>query len=274
MRDPRRTNELPRMMNELPKWIVTMALLAPALVVSLVAAGCSRPPSTVARDAGPDAAPLSDAAVDAGPDAEPPLRRLVQWRLYGTTPVENRFLDPTFSQVNGISWMPADYTSGRLSQVTPMVRPSPTGMPVLGMASGGTAPSTVMGGARSVYGAAEVSVWIATASGARLPQVTLMGIYPGGEASVELVPDDATDSVTLDGLHWVLWRAEIQDGPIGWATLRVVSRATSPIFLNGPVLLALDKHKAGVRRWSPPRPLRERERVALRAFWRRVRDWF
>lgn len=252
----------------LPSCVATVALLG------LIAAGCSRPPSLVAGDAGPDAAPPVDAVVDAGPDATPPLRRLVEWRLYGTTPVDNRFLDPTFSQVSGVGWMPADYTSMRLSQVTPMFRPSPTGMPVLGIASGGTQPATVMGGARSVYGAVEVSIWIATASGARTPEVTLMGVYPGGEASVDLALDDATDAVTLDGLRWVKWRAEIQDGPIGWATLQVVSRASSPIFLNGPVLVALDKHKAGPRRWAATRPLRSGERLALRAFWRRVRDWF
>jgi hypothetical protein len=241
-----------------------------ALAACWGATACVQPPGQAAPDAAaaPDAGP--DAALaDAGPDGAAPLRRLMVRRLFGTTPVENRFVDPTFSRVDGVAWIPIDYASYQLASVTLLHQGSPTGLPVLALVlGGGQRSATVMGSARSAAGPVRVSLWLGepAPTSPEAPQVRLLGLYPGGEASVELTPDEDTPKVVLDDIRWTRWRADLDEGPLGWATLRVVHRDEPPLYLNGPVLERAATARAAAARAAAARAAAKRgDAAAARA---------
>ncbi len=246
--------------------------------LALAAAGCVKPPGQVV----PDGATSSDAGVDsatldAAPDASTALRRLVSRRLFGQMPVDNRFVDPTFTQVGYTGWVPLDYDTYEYATTFAYHHRTPTDAPGLVLRrQPGASYGTLMGTAKSASGPVQVSLWVGVPRGSdsTAPQVRLLGIWPDGGSSVDLEADEDTATQTLGDVVWTFWKADLDEGAIGWVTLRIKHRDTPPLYLNGPQLIRATASVKSRRRWRPaPRtPLTREEWVNLSAYFRTWQD--
>lgn len=247
-------------------FLCASCLVAPAI-------GCGRPPSS--REPGQDAG--SDAATDAATEIEP-LRRPTTRLLFGAGPVRNGVVDPTFSTMDYVSWSPYSYSTGTSALVTRLHVPSPGGMPTLRVLLRGNE-SAVTGLVRSAAGPVEVSIWCGRSEEETVqhPRLSLLGLYVVGQAAADFDVDSATPPIVMGGIEWTRYAAVLDEGPIGWASLRIVHRVEAPLYLNAPVFDAMQPGdpKLGIRRLRATlRPLTQVEQVEQAGFFGQFRDRF
>jgi hypothetical protein len=252
--------------------IITLDALIVALALALVA--CGRPSSSVA-DAAVD--------VDAGPDGgvePPPLRALMSRGLFAQTPVENRFFDPTFAQIDGIAWSPFSPLSYDIAAVTRLHQRTPVGQTALRLERpAGQSFGQVVGMAKGAPGPMQVSVWLGRFEGTNVAGLTvaLYGLFETGSGGVGLQPDPEVALVMLDGVTWVYFSAYIAQGPMSWSYLRIVNNDISPLFITAPVLVRVSAQARRLTSGRAPaaiRPLLPVERATWQDWMRRMRDRF
>lgn len=248
--------------------------LAPPLVLAAclgLLGGCP------GRDAG--IAALNE-GVDGGPTPVDPVaegRTLGRRALFGSLPVDNRFEDPLMT-LSGTGWfaMANDFRS--YPTVFRRVAPSPTQTPWLEVPG---EENRERGGA-SVYGQLKadpvplhVEVWLGRpGNDARLGavRVLLTGLFVGsGEAGVDLAPDDSDEGrVLLDDTTWFRFRADLEEGPVGWAGLFIGDESEEPrtLFVGGAAAVDLEPLPGAALRSAPKRALSDDERRLIDA----VRD--
>jgi hypothetical protein len=244
-------------------------IFAPVLAVFLV--GCHQPPGHLA-----DAQVTVDAGSDAG--TAQPLRAMESRGLFGQTPIQNRFFDPTFSQIDGIAWSPFS-PSYSICPVTRLHQRTPQGLPALRLdRSAGQASGQVTGMAKGAPGPMEVSVWLGRLVGTDVSElrISLYGLFLGGDSAVALVPDPGRELVVMDGVTWVYYRAFLADGPVSWAYLFVVNQSAEPLFLTAPVFVRVSAQARRLLSMIPAvhRPLLPVERATWRDWQRRLQNRF
>ncbi len=250
------------------------SLLLALLLASLLSAagGCDRRPAHLA-----DAAVSNDAAPDSAvvPD---PLRHLERRGLFAQTPVENRFMDPSFALIDGVAWSPFSLSTYEVSQVTRLHQPSPAGLPVLRLEPpSGATTGQVMGMAKGAPGPMDISVWVGRLVGTNVSdlRLSLFGLFLGSGGGVDLEADQQAP-LEIGGVSWVSYRAHLQDGPASWAYLFIVNESVAPLFVSAPVLVraAAQTRRAGRGAPAVVRPLRPDERESWMAWQQRLRDRF
>ncbi|MDY0001834.1 MAG: hypothetical protein RBU30_11100 [Polyangia bacterium] len=255
----------------------TIRALGLVSIILGLATGCKGPPGALM---GVDASGI-DASADGSVDAGP-IRRLTTRRFFGTMPVENGVVDPTFSTIDHSSWSPYSYSTGMNAFATPMHLPTPTGLPALRLIRSGSQAS-LTGLVRSAGEAVEISLWCGrpASSDPTSPRLSLIGLYPAGQGAADFEADPETPEVTLGEIVWTRYLAELAAGPIGWATLRIIHQAETPLYLNAPALLSLGPSagkaaKAGgmARRPASVRPLTAEEREEWAHYFGRFKDRF
>lgn len=247
----------------------------PALLWILLGVGCGHPPGTLADaavdvDTGPDAAAADDAS---------PLRSLARRGLFAQTPVENRFFDPTFAQIDGVAWSPFHPLSYDVCPVTRLHQLTPLGQPAIRLERpAGQTSGQVVGMAKGAPGPMEVSVWLGRLVGTNVAalRVALYGLFLGGGSAVDLEPDSNLAPVVMDGVTWVRYSAYLADGPLSWAYLWITNQDIVPLFITAPVLVRVTAQTRRTRPRIPAvhRPLLPLERASWRDWQRRLRDRF
>ncbi len=243
-----------------------------ALVFAVVMIGCHQPPGQLA-----DAEVILDGGSDAVTDP-PPLRSLTRRELFAQTPVENRFFDPTFSQIDGFAWSPFSPTYG-LCPVTRLHQRTPLGQPALRLERpAGQATGQVVGLAKGAAGPMEVSVWLGRFVGTNVAalRVSLYGLFVVGDSAVNLEADPSREPVVLDGVTWVYHSAFLADGPVSWAYLYVINQDAAPLFISAPVFMRVSAENRRLRSRLPAdhRPLLPGEQATWRDWQRRLQDRF
>jgi hypothetical protein len=244
----------------------------------------ARPDGGRADTARPDGARadlLSDAGRDARHDAGPPLRVLVEKRLFGEAPAANGIIDPQFASSDGVGWMPwLDYSSP-MSLITPLrLARTPLGQPVLRLQRPFGEPSArVIGLGKAAAGPADVSIWlgrrVSDATDLSGASATLLGYVVGqGEQAFDLRPDTATPGKTLSGVQWQRYAATLATAPLGFVYLSVGHNTGVPLYLSSPLLVAGKPQPGGLHAalGTEGRPLRPHERTALDTARRRLRE--
>jgi len=255
-------------MNHVQDLTRSLAWVAPWLAIAAATTtGCVEEvlnPVPVETTAEPDAG--------AGGDAGPALRSLVDHKLFGDMPLDNRFHDPGFSMLDATTWMPIDYAEEVLNQISRVhLAQTPGGMPALRLWAPVAAPvATVTGEAKGAVGPTVVSLWLGRPDGqdpAVDSEATLMGLFLDGTPSaVDLVLDTDPAPVTLGALRWQRLSAQLSDGPVGFCYLRVQNRGTHPLYLSSPTLTPVDTQRnLGSANQGKRRALRPAESTALRA---------
>ena len=237
---------------------LALALALPALAL----AACVGPP-TGGTASHPDAG---------APDAAPPLRHLEQRPLFGASPVENRFLDPSFGQVDGFAWGAVSYSGAATATVTRLHIPTPGGQPAVRLVGiPGQTWESFGGEVKSTDVPFEVSIWVGLETvPASEPQVSLTGLYGATLSSLDLAPE-AASAVTLAGVTWRRFSLTLDQGPVAWSNLDVVADAALVVYLTAPVLAPtghLGKRASAAR----PRPLTKPERDLWDGLARGLRD--
>jgi hypothetical protein len=251
-----------------------LSTLSLVVLLTLTAAGCGRPPSQLHNNNQTDAAGLEDGGVDAGP-----LRRLVERRLFGGSPVDNRFFDPNFVNIDTTAWSPLNQYTWETSVATWIFVRTPLGQPALKLLAGqGQNRGEILGLVKSTPGPIEVSIWLGRPSGVAHEDtlVSLLALFVNGDARADLEMEDLQTAVTLDGIEWVRWSVMIEDGPVGWANLRVHNNSQEPLYLTSPQLIRAPALRLWgmFRPYSRLRPLTSEERAVVKAYWRSYQDRF
>jgi len=235
--------------------------------------GCGQPPGSLA-DAGLE--------VDAAPDADlnvPPLRSLGSRSLFAQTPVENRFFDPNFAQIDGVAWSPFHPVNYDLCPVTRLHQRTPLGQPALRLERpAGQTSGQVVGMAKGAPGPMEVSVWLGRFEGTNVAalRATVYGLFLDGSSAVDLPANPDVEPMVLDGVTWVLHSGYMPEGPLGWAYLRISNQDVSPLFITAPVLMRVTAQfrLVGPRIPAVHRPLLPIERASWADWQRRMQNRF
>jgi len=219
------------------------------------------------------AVPADAGPTDAG-DAGTPLRRLARRGLFGAAPVQNRFFDPRFGQVDGFAWGGFNAWGEPTAVVTRMQLPTPGGQPAVRLTPvEGSSSLAFGGGVKSTNVPLEVSIWVGHLEGVAVeaPVVALVGLY--GESvsfsSVDLLPDD-TAPVTLEGVTWQRYSVSLAGGPVAWSNLELTSGGPDTLFLTSPVLVPTGG--LAPRWFAARRPATPAERDLYQGLARTVRD--
>ncbi|MBW2455731.1 MAG: hypothetical protein JRI68_14535 [Deltaproteobacteria bacterium] len=217
-------------------------------------------------------APTGEPDAGAGGDAGAALRSLVDRKLFGDMPLDNRFHDPTFTMLDGTGWMPIDYANEVINQISRAhLARTPGDQPALRLGPPPSAPvATVVGEAKGAKGPTVVSLWLGRPDGqdpAADSEAALIGLFMDGTPSaVDLALDSDPAPVTLDGRRWHRLSAQLADGPVGFCYLRVSNRGDHPLYLTAPVLVAVDAQRDLISaHQGKRRPLRPAEARALQA---------
>ena len=217
------------------------SVFALALVVSTVACEGRDPLIQQKND---------DAIIEPPPPPPPPeVRTLSSKRLFGTMPIENRFLDPliTFS---GSGWFGFANDFNSYPVMVRQVGASPTQTPFLRIAAEeNPAGATVIGQVKTATTPLHVELWVGRdGDGASFDtmDISLAGLFvQGGEAAVPLVADEASRS-DVNGRTWMKFTAQLDSGPVGWSWLLASDTNTSNTFyVGGPVAVDLDAATPG-----------------------------
>jgi hypothetical protein len=160
-------------------------------------------------------------------------------------PVQNRFLDPQFANVDLVGWLPfAGYDLDYHGVSRVFLVETPTGQPVIRLSKRSYQSDLgIMGPAKSGTGGILVSVWLGrptTSTDPDLQQVSanVMGMWSDGTAgALTLGLDTATPSQTLGDIIWHRFTLSFPAGPIGWAYLMVSDTAGGGLYVTGPTLL-------------------------------------
>lgn len=243
------------------------------LVGIVLLVGCGHPPGTLAD---------ATVQVDASPDAEVvqnPLRSLGSRGLFAETPVENRFFDPTFAQIDGIAWNPIHPFGYDICPVTRLHQRTPKGQPALTLEPPPSRSSgQVVGMAKGAPGPMVVSVWLGRQVGTDVSglRASLFGLFLQGASAVELTANPAVEPVVLDGVTWVYHSGYLEDGPLSWAYLRISNDNIAPLYISAPVLM---RDGGQTRRVAPQvpavhRPLLPVEVATWQDWHRRMLDRF
>lgn len=216
---------------------------------------------------------VSDAGpVDAGAaeDAGPPARVLVERRLFGDMPLDNRVLDPNLT-LTGYGWFvlnPAG--TAQIPALRQAFAHTPTGQGVLAVEKGrATSAGVVVAGlARGGRGPLEVSVWVGRPKGPQAdepPAVSIAGYDPASAADVATdLAVDAEASAILDGTVWRRYAVRLEGGLAGWTLLTVEDHAAAKLLLTGPAVVRGETLTTLVARPpAPKRALRPSEAAAL-----------
>ena len=217
------------------------------------------------------AVPADAGPTDAG-DAGTPLRRLARRGLFGAAPVQNRFYDPRFGQVDGFAWGGFSAWGNPTAVVTRMQLPTPGGQPAVRLTPvEGSSSLAFGGGVKSTNVPLEVSIWVGHLEGvaAAAPAVALVGLYDEGVSAVDLLPDD-TAPVTLAGVTWQRYGVALAGGPVAWANLELTAETADTFFLTSPVLLPAGNLTP--RRFAGRRPATPAELSLHEGLARTVRD--
>lgn len=259
-----------RILTQIASLLSTVCLV---VLLTLTAGGCGRPPSHLHNDNQTDAG-LDDGGVDAGP-----LRHLVERRLFGGSPVDNRFFDPNLVNIDFTAWVPYNMYTGEVSEATWMFVRTPLGQPALRLLAGaGQNRGEILGMVKATPGPIEVSIWLGRPSGIAHEdaRATLLGLFTDGDAAADLEMEDLQTAVTLDGIEWVRWSVMIDDGPVAWANLRVNNSSQEPLYLTSPQLIRAPARRLWgmFRSAGALRPFTAEERAVVHAYWRSYRDRF
>jgi len=250
-----------------------LVILCTTLLLLGSGVGCNRPPGGLDNNSA-----VQDAGVDSATDAAGP-RRLSTRGFFGQTPVENRFVDPDFNAIDGVSWNPFNPVNWDLSQVTRAYQMTPMGQVALRLQPpDGAAAGPVAGLAKSAPGPIEVSVWLGRLEGTAVVEldVMLIAMIDGSTSSVDLVADTTGDPLVLDGVSWYRFSARLEEGPAGWVSLRINNKSLTPLFITSPVLVRAQASTKHARRTASatPRPATPIERATLEDFRRRMMNRF
>jgi hypothetical protein len=182
-----------------------------------------------------DAEPNPDAAADAGASVDAgSVRRLVERKLFGDMPIENRVHNPQFDGTT-FSWY-AFSDSGRfISTRTEHRAASPTREPLLRVSpdrrGGGSV--VLLGTAKGSPTALEISLWTGAVNAGDGPMVALAGVSPStGDWVLELSPT-ADPPAVLDGITWTRWAGRIDEPTVGWLDVLVTHASAEPVYLTG-----------------------------------------
>jgi hypothetical protein len=254
-----------------PSIMRALTLLTTGCLVAGLAACPGRDPSIAKKN--DDA--ISEGEGEGGEGEGEPVRTLGVLPLFGTLPVDNRFMDPLFTTGSN-AWFSfgEDFQAASFylnDEETPTrtraielagPRDQPTGVYMLTLYKSAAGPQTV-------------SVWLGRA-GAETDfsdvEIAVSGMFSdGSESGVNLEPDDATVRV-IGQISWVQFSATLEDGPIGWASLQVFNEG-QPLRLAGP--LAVDGTAAGAGslvRFGQRRPLTDAQRRMSAALADKMRE--
>jgi hypothetical protein len=183
--------------------------------------------------------PADGGPADAGADGAAPLRRLARRALFGDAPIENRFLDPRFGQVDGYAWGGYSAWGQPTAVVTRMQLPTPGGQPAVRLGPVDEGGSVAFGGqVKSTNVPIEVSIWVGHLDGVAVeaPTVALVGMVDQDLSAVDLLPD-RTEPVTLAGVSWQRYGVSLAGGPVAWSNLELSSASGGTFFLTSPVLV-------------------------------------
>jgi hypothetical protein len=205
------------------------------------------------------------------------VRQIVQRDLFGTLPVENRFIDPLFT-LSGNGWFAVSANFQEYASVYLRPVQTPTQTRALEIAGSSENPSgtALIGSYKSSRARQTVAVWVGRdASLPALDDVTasIIGLFvDGGEQSVDLTPDTASEQRIGDTI-WTQLSATLEEGPIGWGTFYLESQADDAILVAGA--LAVDAAPSGSNalvRVARTRALDTQETIALQVLKDRMRD--
>lgn len=230
------------------KHLTLLAFVSSLTVTMTVTVACEgRDPLVTQRNAA--------AVIEPPPPPPPPqVRQLGTKRLFGTMPVENRFLDPllTFS---GSGWFgfANDFNSYPMMVRQVSATASPTQTPFLAVpAAENPSGATVIGQVKTATTPLHIELWVGrdgngdgngNGNGASFDtmDISLAGLFvTGGEQAVPLVADESTRR-DVEGRTWMKFTADLDQGPLGWSWLLATdASANSSFYVGGAVATDLD----------------------------------
>jgi hypothetical protein len=252
---------------------IALPLFAASLAAALTAAlaGCpGRDPSAFRSG---DEDPVEPGPIEPGPD----LRTASARPLFGTMPVENRILDPLMT-MTGSGWFGFANDFRSYPTIDRRVAASPTGTPffeVRGEAN--RAGATLLGQVKVARIPLHLEVWIGrSGEEAELGfvHVALAGLFADeGERAVDLEPDPAS-RVVIDGNAWVRFRADLDEGPVGWAYLMAADASRTPVTVLIGGAVAIERDPQANAALVPPvkRSLRQSEARLVEAVREKTRQ--
>lgn len=161
-------------------------------------------------------------------------RRLITQPLFATS-VENRIIDPEFTQV-ATGAKPAQFSFFSAASGTPAPAPvisrlvTPRGISTTVEIAGGTLTAAFIGG----HGPFRASVWVADAGGGAGPDANVSIVKRGGTAPAFTLT--AGESVVSNGRSWVAYRASVEED-IVTAGFIVVTARSAPVTVAAPEVL-------------------------------------
>jgi hypothetical protein len=196
----------------------------------------------------------------------PVIRQMTSRALFGETPIDNRFLDPMFSSIDGSAWIAFNETNNWPNAVRSIRRGAPLSAPVLLVDKDAGSRSVMVNGmAKGVPGPFELTVWVGRpvdADNPQAPEISFTGFFAGiGEQALDVSPDPTSTPYVAEGIRWERWGVAGSDGPIGWANLFIEELSNSDLLIGAPVLLSVTAAPAPVRAFAVarPRPMRASE---------------
>lgn len=214
-----------------------------------------------------DAEPAVDLGVDAGSDAgaDTGVRQLVERKLFGDMPIQNRVHNPQFDG-STFSWYAFSESGRFISTRTEHRASTPTREPMLRISPDrrGGGRVVLLGSAKGAPTALDVVLWTGAVNPGDAPMVALAGVSPSrGDLVLELSPT-AEAPVVLDGITWTRWAGRIDEPTSGWLDIMVTHGSAEPVYLTGVWITPAVEARA--RGASPERPaVRRRAATSLEA---------
>jgi len=206
---------------------------------------------------------------------DPPLRALVDKKLFGEMPLDNGFFDPQFSTIGDHAWLCLRSDFSNYAEATRVFQETPTGQPAMFINRGTTAlADVVLGLAFGGPGPHEASVWLGSSTESGFANradatISLIGLFGNGtggvERTVQLQEDPTSAPLFLGGVLWRRYIVPLDDGPYGMAYLFVQVGGTVDAYLTGPTLVATPSTAlaARLRPEVAYRPINDLERRAI-----------
>jgi hypothetical protein len=222
---------------------------------------------------------MNEEALGGEGEGEGEVRQLDTQAMFGTLPLENRFMDPLLSFADSyFAWMAIAIGFPAPAHLYARVIETPTRTGALELSGRLLNPNGVflIGQYKSARAPHTVSVWIGRArSSDALDDVraSVLGLYMDGrEAGVDLAFEPDTEQRFGDRI-WTRMSVTLDEGPIGWGSLFIESLRDDATFVAGPLALDVEPGPADARaRVAVRRALDLRERTALQIVHERSRD--
>ncbi|OGQ22634.1 MAG: hypothetical protein A2138_12635 [Deltaproteobacteria bacterium RBG_16_71_12] len=237
----------------------------------LFAAGCpGRDPLVTQRNA--------DAVIEDPPPPPPPtVRQLTTRPLFGTLPVENRFLDPLLT-FTASGWFAFSDAFNDAPIVHRVVASSPTSTPFLKIDPAENDHAVLLGQLKSARSALHIELWLGRdgdASSFDSVEVSVAGLFAGtGESTTQLRA--IGDVLELGARSWQRFAVDLAEGPIGWSYLMAGDTASEEVlYIGGPAAIDLEGAPSALLGSAAPtlhRPLTTRERAMIAAVQERTRS--